>query len=73
VVDRSRVFIGSFNLDPRSRNINTEMGILIDSPKLGQELAQKIEYLLEPKNSWRVTLDEKGKLIRVSHDGALTR
>jgi len=49
------------------------MGILIDSPKLGQELAQKIEYLLEPKNSWRVTLDEKGKLIRVSHDGALTR
>lgn len=44
VVDRSRVFIGSFNLDPRSRNINTEMGILIDSPELGQELAMKIEY-----------------------------
>jgi len=73
VVDRSRVFIGSFNLDPRSRNINTEMGILIDSPELGQELAEKIEYLLEPQNSWRVTQDEKGKLIWVSHDGTLTR
>jgi len=73
VVDRSRVFIGSFNLDPRSRNINTEMGILIDSPELGQELAAKIKYLMEPQNSWRVTLDEKGKLIWVSHDGTLTR
>ena len=73
VVDRSRVFIGSFNLDPRSRNINTEMGILIDSPELGEELADRIEYLMQPENSWRVQLDENGKLIWVSYDGTLTR
>jgi putative cardiolipin synthase len=73
VVDRSRVFIGSFNLDPRSRNINTEMGILIDSPELGRELAAKIEYLMKPQNSWQVRLDEKGKIVWVSHDGTLTR
>ncbi len=73
VVDRSRVFIGSFNLDPRSRNINTEMGILIDSPELGEELADRIEYLMQPENSWRVQLDEDGKVIWVSHDGTLTR
>ena len=73
VVDRSRVFIGSFNLDPRSRDVNTEMGILIDSPELGEELAQKIEYLMQPENSWRVQLDEDGQVIWVSHDGTLTR
>jgi len=73
VVDRSRVFIGSFNLDPRSRDINTEMGILIESPELGEELAEKIEYLMQPENSWRVQLNEDGKLIWVSHDGTLKR
>jgi len=72
-VDRSRSFIGSFNLDPRSRNINTEMGILIDSPGLAEELAQKIEYLMQPENSWRVQLDEGGNVIWVSGDKILTR
>ena len=72
-VDRSRAYIGSFNLDPRSRNINTEMGILIDSPELAEELAQKIEYLMQPGNSWRVQLDEKGNLIWVSGDKILER
>jgi putative cardiolipin synthase len=73
VVDRSRVFIGSFNLDPRSRETNTEMGILIDSPELGEKLAGRIEYLMQPENSWQVKLDEDGKVIWVSHDGTLTR
>jgi putative cardiolipin synthase len=72
-VDRSRAFIGSFNLDPRSRNINTEMGILIDSPELAEELAQKIENLMQPENSWRVQLNENGKVIWVSGDIILTR
>ncbi|WP_280175595.1 phospholipase D-like domain-containing protein [Bathymodiolus platifrons methanotrophic gill symbiont] len=34
VVDRNTTFIGSFNLDPRSVDINTEVGLLIDSPEL---------------------------------------
>jgi len=72
-VDRTRAYIGSFNLDPRSRDINTEMGILIDSPELAEELAQKIEYLMQPENSWRVQLDEKGNVILVSGDKILTR
>jgi putative cardiolipin synthase len=72
-VDRSRAYIGSFNLDPRSRNINTEIGILIDSPALAEELAQKIEYLMQPENSWRVKLDDKGRVIWVSGDTILKR
>lgn len=38
-VDRSRIFVGSFNFDPRSARLNTEMGLVIDSPKLAQKLA----------------------------------
>jgi cardiolipin synthase C len=30
--DREAVFIGSFNLDPRSAVINTEAGLYIESP-----------------------------------------
>ena len=38
-VDRSRIFVGSFNFDPRSALLNTEMGLVIDSPALAQRLA----------------------------------
>ena len=72
-VDRSRVYIGSFNLDPRARDFNTEMGILIDSPALAEELSQKIENIMQPENSWRVQLDQNGKLMWVSGDEILTR
>jgi putative cardiolipin synthase len=38
-VDRARIFIGSFNFDPRSARLNTEMGLVIDSPTLAARLA----------------------------------
>jgi putative cardiolipin synthase len=72
-VDRSRAYIGSFNLDPRARDYNTEMGILIDSPGLAEQLSQMIENLMQPENSWQVQLDQDGKLIWVSGDEILTR
>jgi putative cardiolipin synthase len=37
-VDRARVFIGSFNFDPRSANLNTELGFVIESPALAQRI-----------------------------------
>ena len=36
VIDRRFTFVGSLNLDPRSIYINTEMGMIIDSPKLAR-------------------------------------
>jgi putative cardiolipin synthase len=57
--DRQRVFIGSMNLDPRSVVINTEIGLLIDSPALAQDLEAQFNAIyrelfysvvLEPKN-----------------------
>jgi putative cardiolipin synthase len=38
-VDENRIFIGSFNFDPRSVFLNTEMGVVIDSPRLAKNLA----------------------------------
>jgi putative cardiolipin synthase len=73
VVDRSRVYIGSFNLDPRARDFNTEMGALIDSPELAGELAQLAEELMQPENSWQVKLDDQGKLIWQAGNDIRTR
>ena len=39
-VDGERIFVGSFNFDPRSALLNTEMGLVIDSPVLAQRLAE---------------------------------
>jgi putative cardiolipin synthase len=62
MVDRRFSFIGSLNLDPRSIDINTEMGVLIDSPDLARTLAEPFfEWL--PRASYRVEIDEHGKLI----------
>jgi putative cardiolipin synthase len=73
VVDRSRVYIGSFNLDPRARDFNTEMGVLIDNPELAQELAQVAEELMQPQNSWQVKLNDEGKLTWQSGEDIRTR
>jgi putative cardiolipin synthase len=61
IIDRERVFAGSLNLDPRSIDLNAEMGIDIRSAALATELAEEFFDEL-PKNAYRVTLSEKGKL-----------
>ena len=57
VVDGSRLFIGSFNLDPRSAELNTEVGVLIDNPILAQALARQIETDMLSENSWAISQD----------------
>ncbi|MBB4859553.1 putative cardiolipin synthase [Novosphingobium chloroacetimidivorans] len=42
-VDGRQVYIGSANFDPRSAHLNTEMGLLIDSPELAANLARSFE------------------------------
>jgi putative cardiolipin synthase len=55
VIDGTRIFIGTFNLDPRSANLNTEVGVLIESETLGRQLTESIERDIRPENSWRTT------------------
>lgn len=69
VIDRQRVFIGSMNLDPRSEALNTEMGVVIDSPELGQRLAESMDRDMSPDNSWRVSRTPDGGLRWTSRIG----
>jgi putative cardiolipin synthase len=60
VIDRRWAYIGSMNIDPRSANLNTEMGVLVDSPELAEQLRRQFEVTTSPDFSYRVVL-EKGE------------
>jgi putative cardiolipin synthase len=60
VFDRKVAFVGSFNLDPRSVNLNTEMGWLVESESLAEAVAQSIEKDIAAGNSWQVILKDDG-------------
>ncbi|MBP6582875.1 MAG: phospholipase D family protein [Chromatiaceae bacterium] len=62
VIDRQVVYIGSFNMDPRSTHLNTEIGLIIESPPLAQAVAALIERDMAPHNSWRLELTAEGRI-----------
>ncbi len=62
VFDRESVFIGSFNLDPRSANINTEAGLYVESPELAKQVAEYMDIGVLPENSYKIMLEEDGQL-----------
>ena len=57
VVDDRRGFVGSFNMDPRSINLNTEMGVLFDDPGLAGALLDEYLLLSSPEWSYRLYLN----------------
>jgi cardiolipin synthase C len=59
--DRKRVFVGSFNFDPRSVNLNTEMGVVIESPALASDISDIFGSRV-PENAYQVRLNENEKL-----------
>ncbi|WP_170470236.1 phospholipase D family protein [Ruegeria arenilitoris] len=69
--DGERIFIGSYNLDPRSARLNTEMGLLIESPAIAASLASQLS---KPEFSYRVELDDDGQMIWLQEeaDGTVT-
>ena len=71
-VDGKRLFVGSFNFDPRSVNLNTELGFIIESPEMAQALSRSFEQVL-PYRSYRVELDDKDELvwIQLNEDGTM--
>ena len=60
-VDRQRMFVGSFNIDPRSLYLNTEMGMAVDSKELSTNMATSILNSL-PEFAYKLRLSGKGKL-----------
>lgn len=57
VIDGRITVIGTFNLDPRSANLNTECVTIIYSEKIAQEVLKGIEEEMKPENCWEITLD----------------
>lgn len=54
-VDGARVFVGSFNFDPRSARLNTELGFIIDSPALAGEITKAFADRI-PQRAYAVTI-----------------
>ena len=65
-VDQQRLFVGSFNFDPRSVNLNTEMGLLIDSATLARSMTDAMRNLLSSL-AYEVSLNEEGELRWIEH------
>jgi len=67
-VDARRVFVGSFNFDPRSAKLNTELGFVIDSPTLAGRIESTFATAV-PQNAYAVRLDDNGKLYWLERRG----
>lgn len=62
VIDSSRGFVGSINLDSRSLILNTEIGVMIENDEINEQLHQLFKEWTAPKKAWRLQLDESGQL-----------
>ena len=62
VVDDARGFVGSYNLDPRSANLNTEMGVLFDDRAIAADVQAEYLRLTGPALSYWVSRDRDGEL-----------
>jgi putative cardiolipin synthase len=63
VVDDQLSFIGSYNMDPRSKFINTETGVFIRSPAFAARLQSYLLKGFQPENSWHITRAANGSIL----------
>ena len=57
VIDNQKTVIGTFNLDPRSANLNTECIVVVNSAKISEGVSNEMEEEFLPENAWETTLD----------------
>ncbi len=68
VFDRRHVVIGSLNLDPRSMNLNTEIGVLVSSESFADQVRECVDVLASPDYSYRVRLEgDSGTIVWDEH------
>ncbi len=63
VVDSRTVYIGTFNVDPRSQNLNTEVGVIVRNEKLAHAVEAAIESDMLPGNSWNAATDQPDRQV----------
>ncbi|PCI34179.1 MAG: phospholipase D family protein [Flavobacteriaceae bacterium] len=56
VIDKHITIIGTFNLDPRSANLNTECIVIVNSDEIAAGVLKGMEEEFKPENSWETTL-----------------
>ena len=61
MIDRRFTFVGSLNLDPRSIDLNSEMGVMIDSEAMATTLAERVTENL-PNSAYRLQLDDNNRI-----------
>jgi putative cardiolipin synthase len=66
-IDEQYVYIGSFNWDPRSIDLNTEMGVYLDSPDVTQKVNKEYRDRLH-EFAYKVRLNDSGSLEWVAYD-----
>jgi len=63
VIDSKTVYIGTFNFDPRSENLNTEVGAIIHDEALARAVEASIETDMAPGNSWDAAKDDPDQYV----------
>lgn len=63
IIDNKHVFLGSFNFDPRSIALNTEIALVIHSPVIAAQLRGMFEKSIAPQTSYKVEKDKDGDLV----------
>jgi putative cardiolipin synthase len=66
VIDGHKVFVGSLNMDPRSKLLNTEMGVIVDCPELAKEIGEFFATAIDPQRSYHVTAPDPGHRLQWS-------
>jgi len=66
VVDSKTVYVGTFNFDPRSENLNTEVGAIIHDEVLARAVEASIEIDMAPGNSWNAAKDEPDQYVSLA-------
>ncbi len=59
VIDRQKLLIGSMNYDQRSRHINTEIAVIVDSAALAQQTVARFEAMVQPVNAYALALQPR--------------
>jgi putative cardiolipin synthase len=71
VFDRKTVFVGSFNLDPRSAALDTETVFVVQSPELAEQFLDAFATDFDPANAWRIgKVAGKRKVAWITEQGA---
>ena len=73
VVDSKVVFIGTYNLDRRSQNLNTEVGVVIHDARIAKEVEKAIETDMQPDNSWNAATDNPDRYVSCGREQGAPR